>query len=323
MTTQNWKAHPAEKVVRIGLIGLLIYGGMKLFNALSPTVITFLSNIWVIIGLGVPLVFLAMFVLQNPMFIWMGYKTICRKIVSAFIKIDPLSFMERYIDILYVKLGNLRKINEQLLAKKKIGVDKIKELEAKSKKNFELAKAAQQKGLHEDAGLYASYIQDYKESLDALRPGVQRLDYYNMFFDKLGKNWEVSIKKLENKVETKKEEYQTGRMMAKAAGQAEAFVRGNTEEGRIFQESLRVLEEKIAADVAKIEQFEKDAKEIMKTITLDGQVQQNKGLELLEKYSNSNELFLPESYEDIEFTMVSGKVPEKIPMNTSFNKLLK
>ena len=91
--TKSTATHPMEKILRVLIPAVLIYGGIKLFNYMAPTLITFLSNVWILIGVGVPLVMLVLYVAQNPMFIWMAYKTLCRKITGFFINLSPIAFI--------------------------------------------------------------------------------------------------------------------------------------------------------------------------------------------------------------------------------------
>ena len=104
------KTTTQEKILRIAIPALLIFGGIKIFNIFAPELIEFFSNVWRLAFLGVPLAIIIVTVATNPKFIWMQYTTLIRNIVGFFIKLDPLSFMERYVDILIKKKDNLDKI---------------------------------------------------------------------------------------------------------------------------------------------------------------------------------------------------------------------
>lgn len=62
-------------------------------------------------------VFGVIYVISNPAFIWMQYKNFCHYITSFFIKLDPLSFMDRYIDVLTTKRQGLQESKKDLKAK--------------------------------------------------------------------------------------------------------------------------------------------------------------------------------------------------------------
>lgn len=288
-----------EKIIRIAIPAGLIFGGMKLFNAISPTIIGFLSNVWVMLGLGVPLLVLVLYVLQNPMFIWMTYKNICRKITSFFIKIDFLSYMETYIDILIEKRNNLlatlRNLNAQRIKLEK----QVEELKENIEFNIKKASAAKKLGQMEQATHHASIAQGDKESVIAYEPVLERLVRNVTFLEKLENNWGFSIEKLRHEVKRLRTQYENFAEAAKACGQAEEFANGNTEEARVFRTAVDALQESMSQKIAKIEEFERNSKVVMGSIDLEKQMIADDGMKLIEEYEANGTLFLPESYETV------------------------
>jgi hypothetical protein len=245
---------------------------------------------------GAPAVFLTLFVLQNPTFLWMGYKTLCRKITSFFIKMDPLSFMDRYVDLLRSKRKGLQLSKTNLKAKK---IELERDMAA-LKKNIDekmrMSKAANSMGDKEEASHQAGLAMTDKGSYELYAPILRKMETNLTFLDKLDENWGRSIEKLSHTVEAKRKEFTTLKTMAKALNCAEEFAKGDTEANRIYKESVLALEEKVTQSLAYIEQFETDSKGVMKNIDLEKQMNNDEGLELLAQYEKNGSLFLEEDY---------------------------
>jgi hypothetical protein len=91
----------AEKIVRYAIPVGLIALGVLTFNKVAPVLISAFDNLTSLIGsmfaaaaVAIPAIFIVLYVAQNPEFIKMTYRNICRKITSAFIKMDFLSYMD-------------------------------------------------------------------------------------------------------------------------------------------------------------------------------------------------------------------------------------
>jgi FtsZ-binding cell division protein ZapB len=317
--SQNWKPHWLEKLFRIAIPAALIYGGIKLFNGFAPTIITFFDNVWKIILLGVPLAFLVMWVISNPTLIWMGYKTICRKIASFIVKIDPLAIMDRYLEILKEKKGNLDRTKVKLQGKaeelRRLTAKMVDEASGHAKKGAAAVKLGDQK----QASFHGQMAAGAKQSIELYRPIQDRLDRNIKFLSELSENWGYSIQELAGTIERKKTEYKTLRDMARALGQAEEFARGDSEAAQLYYESVRVLEENVTQKIAYIQDFEDRSKTAMKSISLDKQVQMDEGIDIIEQFMQDPNLFLPKTFdlEPADYQVVGSQV------NNEYSKLLK
>jgi hypothetical protein len=298
----NW----LEKIIRLAIPAGLIFGGMKLFNAFAPTLIEFFNNFWHVALVGVPAVFLTLFILKNPTFLWMGYTTLCRKITSFFIKMDPLSFMDRYVDLLKEKRKGLQKNKTELNANKiQLGRD-IDALKKNIDENMRKSKAAMSLGDKDQAALHGSLAATDRGSYNLYIPIYKKMETNLLFLEKLDENWGRSIEKLSHTVEAKRKEFATLKTMAKALGAAAEFASGDTEANRIYKESVIALEENVSKKLAFIEDFENSSKGAMKSIDLDKQMMNEEGLELLAEYEANGTVFLSEDYSSYEMSITPG-----------------
>jgi hypothetical protein len=301
------KPNLLEKIFRLAIPAGLIYGGIKLFNAFAPTLIEFLNNFWHIALVGIPAAALVLYVISNPMFIWMGYKTLCRKLTSVFIKMDPLSFMDRYVDLLRLKRKGLQASKLELKAKK---VELGRDMDALKKTiddQMRKSKAAKDMGDSEQAAHEAGLAQTDVGTLTLYAPILKKMETNLVFLDKLDANWGRSIEKLSHTVEAKRKEFLTLKTMAKALNCAEEFSKGDTEANRIYKESVQALEEKVTQSLAYIEEFESNSKGVMKSIDLEKRMDDNDGLALLDKYEREGLVFLDEDYSSYQMQIDPNK----------------
>lgn len=334
------KPHIMEQVTRWAIPAGLIFLGAKFFNsAIAPTLISLFDNLTAILGgfwataaLGIPAVFIVMYVISNPQFIAMTYKNLCRKITGFFIKLDFLSYMDSYVDTLKQKLKNLE-LTKTALKAKRIELERMtNDIMTSFNLNMKKAKAAKEMASQLDRNdpQYASLMQTSshhasmgstdKQSIDSFKPMLDRMDKNLKFLDKLATNWGFSIEKLQHEVKRKRVEYETLKKMAHAIGQAEDFARGDTEAAKIYQASVAALEASLTEKIATIEEFEKKSKTVMDSIDLEKQMIDNEGMALLDEYErNGNSIFLPEDYQEA----VVVKSTPGIPANSKFAELLK
>lgn len=289
------KTTNTEKFVRLLMLGGIAFGAIKAYNFIAPDINMFIHNLWYLLGFGVPLAVLVGFAITNPMFLWMGFKTISRKITGFFIKLDPLSFMDRYVDLLIKKKANLDKIKTHLAAKKLSLERKIDETHEKIRENTRLGKAAVSMGNQQQAAMYGELLAGNKESIELYTPIYEKMNKNLTFLDNVSENWGYSIEKLSATIVRKREEFEALRDAANALNQATEFINGNTEEGRIYKESIVALEANVSEKIAFIDEFEKNSKNIMESINIEKTANRSEGLQALQD-EFGDKLLLPDDW---------------------------
>ncbi len=299
------KPNMLEQIFRLAIPAGLIYGGIKLFNYFAPELIEAFKNFWVLVGVGVPAIMLILYVSSNRELLWMGYKTLCRKLTSIIINMDPLSFMDRYVDMLKEKRVGLKKSKENLNAKKIELEREIKSLETQINEKMRIAKAAKGTGDNDTASHQAGMAADDKNSVELYIPIYNKMVKNLEFLDKLDENWGRSIEKLSHTVERKRKEFLMLKETAKALGMAKEFASGDTEANRIYKESVIALEQNVTKKLAFIEEFEQSSKGAMKSMDVEKQMMTNEGMELLEQFMEKGTVFLNEDYSSFEMKVDS------------------
>ncbi len=311
-----------EKLIRLAIPAGLIYGAIKLFNAFSPTLIDFFNNFWHIALIGTPAVFLVLFILKNPTFLWMGYKTLCRKITSFFIKLDPLSYMQRYIDYLREKRVELQQTKQSLNGDRVELEREIDSLKGNVEKGMKMASAAMKIGDRETANHQAEMANMDKKSIDLYIPIMNKMNSNLEFLNKLDENWGRSIESLAHTVERKRKEFEMLKKTAKALGKASEFASGDTEANRIYQESVIALEQNVSQKIAYIDEFMTNSKGAMKSMDIEKQMMNDEGMEMLDSYMKNGTVFLNEDFKKYEISVdpsadIFGKPIKTIQANAT------
>lgn len=302
-------------------IGALAFWG---WGTISTFVAATLQSTLLTIVYGVPLAILVGSIVFNPSAWWMGYKSVCKWITSMFIKIDPLSYMDRYADILSDKLDNLNKTKVELQGRKVSSERRIENLKTEVSEHQKRGAAALKMNDQSTASLEGSRLQGALDSIKTYTPNFERLTRSCLFLDTLSENLGVTVVKLREDIERKREEFIVLRDEAKALGQAEQFIKGDTEEGRVYQESLKALEYNVTQKIAYVEDFEKRAEPILRGIQVDNKMHNDEGIAALEAFmKNPNALNAPSfklnstKVQDIQYE----EVGEKKDQSNKFNLL--
>lgn len=298
-SSPNSPMNKSEKLITYGIMGAIGIAIFMFWGVISAFVVQTLEN-----TLRAALYSFILFV--AIMYIVPNWKFIVRKIRSWFIKMDPLSFMDRYADILDEKLHNVNKIRVSLHGEKTTLERQVKEEEETVEKNLRLGKAAIEQGNRTQAALFGSRVKGAQESIKLYKPNLERTERSLKFLDALSENWEVSITSMRELIERKRTEFRILKKNAEALNQAQDFLSGNTEEGRIYQESIKQLELQVGQKIAYIEDFEKRAKPIMEGYAIEKNANEQEGLAVLEQYINDSNLFL--SGDIAEYEVVSSSV---------------
>lgn len=285
-----------EKLIRYGVpaaIGVAIFW---FWGTIAPFVVDTLHNTLKAVIYGIITGAIVLPLILYPTFWWMQYKNIVHWFMSLLINMDPLAFMDRYVDILREKLANVNKTRVLLKGKKVASERRITQLNKDITAALKQGEAALKLNDKKTASLAGSRASSMKQSVVLYTPNYEKLTKSCAFLDELAENWDMSITKLSEEVARKREEYEVLRDEAKALNQAEEFIKGDTEAGRIYQESVKALESTVTGYIAQIDDFEARSKDLLAGIKVDNQMQHDEGLSMLESYMNNGSLLLPTDY---------------------------
>jgi hypothetical protein len=275
------------------------------------------DTFWSIVyGIGIFLLITTLW--QYHDFLWSGYKIIMKKVEGFFIKMDPLSFMDRYADILTDKLRNLQKAKLNIAAERNDLIRVMKEDQKSLEDNLQKAKAAKQQGAMQRAAAYATEAQQTKESLELYRPNLERMNRSLEFMNAMDENWTLSIDQIRKFNERKRREYKILKKNAAALNQAEEFLSDKTEEAQRYKRSVQIAQEQMAQRIAYIEEFEAKAKPILEGAKIEKTMQENEGMDLLAQYMNEGKLTIPD-FTTIDVPQDQYQITNNTDSNNKYN----
>lgn len=310
-----------EKLIRYGIpiaVGIVLFW---FWGTVSAFVAAATKDLFHTLLYGIPAAAVILPMVLYPKFCWMMYKNLLHKIMGAFINMDPLSFMDRYVDILREKLANVNKTRVELKGRKVASERRLEKLTADIAINLKQGEAALKLGDQRTASLAGSRASGMRQSIQLYTPNYEKMKKSCDFLDQLAENWEMSITKLSEEVARKREEYEVLRDEAKALNQAQEFIKGDTEAGRIYQESIKALEHTVTGYIAQIDDFENKSKDMLAGIKVDNQMQHDDGLNMLEEYMKNGKLILPADYSKPVPQFNFSKVPEAQTVPNNFKLL--
>lgn len=299
--------HPAEKYVRWIIPALLVGAGIMFFNKIAGTLIHFFDNIASLMGsvaaagvmtlvVGLPI----LYVIQNPALVSTFWRAISRKITAWFVKLDPLSFMDAFIEKLKEKRANLQRVKVKIEGRKVKLERKIQDLNKAMQFNMKKASAAKTVGNIEVASMLSRKASGDGESIKLYRPLYERMEKYLTFFEKLDNTLATTIEGTEYEVARKREEYLTIKDAYKGLSDAEIFINSDNEDAKVFQMSLAALEENVTQKIAYIDDFEKRSKGMLDDMDVEKQMMNDEGLRLLEEFEQNGGSFFNGSQRTVD-----------------------
>lgn len=276
------------------IAGLLVIGVLALLYFVLPPLAFILKSLWTILLLGVPLVILVAFVVYNPMLIWNIFKQLSWNLTKALIAGDKLGYMYRYHEYIISRIGELKKSLDGLGAIKaemnRTAINLAKQLE----ENKKMAVAYEGRKTERNAKEVDSAIRQLAikikvdtTQLDQLTPRIDLIQKQYAYLDELHGYWIEDAESLKYTLDAKAAEYEMYQRVAKATDAAAEFLKQDTEQARIYKESLDQIETEVTTYISNIESFEKQAKPIIQAMSLNKEVNEEEGLKLLEEYKKS------------------------------------
>jgi hypothetical protein len=240
------------------------------------------------IGLLVPLAF----VVYNYPTVWMIFKQLSWNMTKFMVSKDKLGFMYQYLEYLNKKTD---KLNESVLSIGAMEVKlsrKIKELEQLYQNNIAQHVELKDRGASK---LVLSSLENKididKKRIDVLGPQVENIKRQKNYLIELHDAWVYDNEALKYKLDAKAEEFKLLKEIAEATGNASEFLKGNSEEFKLYQESLIQIEDSVSTYTSNIENFERKVAPILETLSSNRSVSSDEGKKLIEEYNKNRVSF--------------------------------
>lgn len=294
----NDKTQPWQKVIAgilmAGVVLGILYGSSLIINATFPSITEALKNIWVLLGYGIPLTFLGLYIYQNPWAIWNVFKTISWNITKVFIRMDPLSMMDRCVEYIRKRRKNLGYSIEDVTGAR-IKLDReVTVYEEKITTNLGLAAAAKKQNKLAEAGTFMVKVKTDEAIRNKLVPLQHRAIAALKLMGAVAENWDTQIEQLTYQIAGKRAESAIINETYKGLKSAEDFINSDNEQARLLGQSIIELENQVTAKMGYMEEFERKSKAIISNMSIAKQADMDAGLAELEEYMRGDTLMLPD-----------------------------
>lgn len=269
---------------------LLIIGAVVFVGYMLPTIIWFTKNL---IWAGV-LLLVAATLAYNYNNIWLVSKQITWECTKWAVSKDKLGFMYQYHDFL---VKDTDKLNQSVINLSTMEIKLIRNVnEIRKSYNGNIASYNEYKSRSQDVNKNLLSTLESKIDIDdkrirSLEPQIENIkvqkDYLIELYDARVHDNEV----LKYKLDSTAQEYELLKETAEATGTAAEFLKGNSHEYKLYQESLKQIEQSTSSYIANILDFQRKAAPVLESISMNKKISADEGKRLIEEY-NKNRLEL-------------------------------
>lgn len=271
---------PAQKAFALVLlIGVLVL----LYWALPPLVLI-LQNLWLALILGVPLLFVVGYAIYNPFMIWGIFKTLSWNLTKWIVSKDILGTMERYYDHLVIKHTKLNETLNKIVGVKKTLERQMSEIGAKINEDELILKNPHANISESQLTIIANKVAVNRGIMNGVMPRYETIETQVNYLQQLSDIWGADIRKLRDTLDAKIQEYEMYKNLDGALGSAKEFINGDNEQGKVFNESLKQLEQNVTQYMANIENFEKNAKPFIEEGKIKQSLLEEQGRAIIEEF---------------------------------------
>lgn len=288
------QAKPSQKLIAGGL---LLGGGFLFLKFALPVLISMMINIWLGLLIGVPLAFIGIYVVKNPMFIWQGFENLSVKLTKRWISADKIGFLQRgyeYMENRYKFLESLIIDYKSNIKAKALRIEKIRQ---SMNENLHLANEAdlqinQAEGEKQQQLIIARDIAITKAENDRVRLEklIPQLEENLNDEAELKKIANICKKKLEQKkhqIEGLIEDHIDAKNSHSVHNQAKEFLTDRTQNNKIMDEAIKQIETDIHEFSSFSEEFTRQSQPMLTTSEIESSLVIEQGRKLLESYRNN------------------------------------
>ncbi len=295
------------------ITGAILGIGYVLTTALASVLALLSTTLGSIIGLmGLGLVLYMAIDNKSRSLVSYMFKSAMRWITGFFIKIDPISILNGYVEELKSNLKQMRKQIYKLRSQK----HKLKEMIINNEKeissNLNLAKT--HRDSNDEAQMIlksrkAGRLQQSNMKLDEL---YRKMEILDRVLNKMYQNSVILAEDIEDQVSIKETERKAILASHSAMKSAMSVIKGDKDKKEMFDAALEAIADDVSNKVGEMENFMTMSENFMQSIDLQNGVFEEEGLKMLEKWEKEGVSILLGSEKDkiIQETMVEDQIME-------------
>ncbi len=282
----------------LGSLGLATFFIIKFFTVLAGALVTPIGMAVGLITVGL-IVFMALDSRTRSVVGYM-YQSLMRWITGIFVKIDPMSILNGYVDDLKY---NLKKMNIQI---GKLRKEKHKLMEMifnnseEIKSNMNIATKAKVDNNEKQLILKTRKAGRLKESNVKLETLLKKMEVMQRVLTKMSDNSYILIEDIEDQVKIKSQEQKAILASHSAMKSAMNIIKGDKDKKAMFDQAMEVITDDVSLKVGEMENFMDMSEDFMNSIDIQNGIFEEKGMKMLEEWeAKSDSLILGAAKQDI------------------------
>jgi hypothetical protein len=267
--------NPAQKFIALCMLGLVLL----ILYFLLPPLITILANIWLAVGLAVPLFFL----IYNYEAVWSLFKRLSWNMTKKLISSDKLWYLWQGYNYL-VKENELMEKDIDNVVKSRLQSEKmlsnIVKDSNRAKQEAEIEKSIPKLRVIEVK------VKMLNDQFNNIEPKVQTAKLLEKDLRDYYENRLADTEILKINLEAKAQEYTLYKDMANATKNASRWMKESSEM-RMFNESLKQIDDSLNEYTANIESFKRNILPKMSSDSTSRTLDAQEGAKLIEEYKKN------------------------------------
>lgn len=266
---------------------VIAIGSLGLYVALLPAIIGVLQMTWTVVTLGVgliPIVLVALFMIQNPYFIMSQFAILSKAITRRSIWHNPVGNLEAHLDYLkgeLVEIGNGCEKIQSFFVERERKLDGVK-------RDFQKTLSSASSGDDKLKTALAPKLASLESQQTTLTRQVESMRERRDFMFQTRDNYRKLAENLEMQIEVKVDEWESCKEEARIAGMTSKFMTGETESSKLFKESLKALEAQTSQFIATVDTFKFTSEHQLTEMSNEEKIKQQEGLALIAAYVEEN-----------------------------------
>jgi len=309
-----------------GMIIAILLGGGVLYGLykLLPYLITLVTNIWILIGLAVPLVLLGYILSSKKTWILLDYmfKSFARWVTGLFVQIDPIGILKSYTETLRNNYQNIVSKIGELKGQLHLLEQTITKNEKITQESMTMAEVASRKGQNSGDEKYkrvftlnarkAGRLKESNVTLEQMRTKMQAL---LRFLEKTREMTEILIEDIQFEIETKTQEQKMIKASYSAIKSAMKIINGDQDTKELYDQSMLFLTEDYGKKIGEIENFMDMAKSMIDTMDIQNGMYEEKAMVQFEEWIKNSENSILNNGSKIKAELLTGSCePVMVPI---------
>lgn len=270
-----------------GTLGLVIIAGIFVLIAFNlPAIVAWVNNLAKLVVTGLALAILVYIVLDPKarLVASTAYMLLIKKLLSVFVKMDPISILEATIQKMHHTIGRLEESMGKLNGQKNSLADKIEEKKELFEKEMKSYKAAMSLGNTNAAEVNKRQGERLKKFIeDLMKLHASTTKWYETL-SKIAEMAKLTVEDATNEVEMQKDKYKTVKNAHSSFKSAMSVINGNPDDLALFNQAWQFTQEEMMNKLGEMDRVINSAGGLMDKIDVEKEVFRVNGDELIKKY---------------------------------------